>query len=124
MLEQHELELAIERIAQRVAQLLQSHAPVDSNGGDDEGQTETIITTKTTRIRGPYSAARAARFVSDDPRLLTFYSNSAHKYTRHGPSNQAMELTASKRNNLPFGSVNPYPVAMHLLARGSSSWSR
>ena len=44
--------------------------------------------------------------------------------TRVESSNQAMEQTASGRYNLPFGSLNPYPVVMSSLARGSSSWSR
>jgi hypothetical protein len=39
-------------------------------------------------------------------------------------TNNAMELTTSCRNNLPFFSLNPYPVAMRFLARGSSSCSR
>ncbi len=35
-----------------------------------------------------------------------------------------MELTASSRYILPFGSLNLYPVAMRPLARGTSSCSR
>jgi hypothetical protein len=38
--------------------------------------------------------------------------------------NQAMELTASQRNNLLFVGSDLYPAAMRILARGSSSWSR
>ena len=39
-------------------------------------------------------------------------------------SNQKMELTTSRRYNLIFRNLDLYPVAMRLLARGSSSWSR
>jgi hypothetical protein len=39
-------------------------------------------------------------------------------------SNHAMELTAPRRHDLDFGSLNPHPIAMHLPARGSASRSR
>ena len=35
-----------------------------------------------------------------------------------------MEQTASEAYNLRFGSLNLYPVAMRLVARGSASCSR
>jgi hypothetical protein len=38
--------------------------------------------------------------------------------------NHTMEQTASGYYYLPFDSLNPYPVAMHPLARDTSSWSR
>jgi len=38
--------------------------------------------------------------------------------------NQAMESTASRRDNLLFVSLNPYPAATRALARSDSSCSR
>jgi hypothetical protein len=38
--------------------------------------------------------------------------------------NHAMESTASRRYDLLFLSLNPYPAAMRPLARDDSSWSR
>jgi hypothetical protein len=50
-------------------------------------------------------------------------SISSGSFARRGERpNQKMEPTASRRYNLLFGGLNPYPPAMRLLARGSSSW--
>jgi len=39
-------------------------------------------------------------------------------------SNQSMEVIASRCYELPFGSLDRYPIAMRPLARDTSSWSR
>jgi hypothetical protein len=48
----------------------------------------------------------------------------AHARIRALEPNQSMELMASRRHDLPFISLNRYPVAMLIDARRSSSCSR